>query len=300
MRVFLIISSIFLAVLILLLFVRQDMYDQLYNEVERHMVNGEREIAVIVPTYNNARNRICIQNLHTILAQKYDNFHVYIIDDNSSDGTADVLAEYIRSHPRADKVTLQRNKKHLGPMANFYHPIHALDDHVIVINIDGDDWLPHENVFSFINKIYADKNIWLTYGQYKEFPSGAIGFCRGFPKQIIQSNSYRTYQLPVSHLRTYYAWLFKKIKKEDLMYKGDFVQATCDKVLMAPMIEMCGGRFMCVQDILYIYNTVNPIAETRINGILQGEIRDHLFKLPAYEPLAEVITDFAVDVKGKK
>lgn len=287
---------IFLFVIVYVLFIRIDEFNQMYRAVSGHIINGERELAIVIPTYNNAGYQVCLKNMHTILAQNYENFHVYIIDDNSSDDTYALLAEYLASHPKGNKVTLIHNETRVGAMANFYHVIHALEDHVIVLNIDGDDWLPHAEVFSYINKLYSNKNVWLSYGQYQEFPSGAIGFCRGYPKRVIVSNGYRSYELPISHLRTYYAWLFKKINKADLMYNGDFVQATCDKVLMVPMIEMSGGRFTCVQDVLYIYNAVNPISDMRVHGVLQGEIRDHLFKMPPYQPLAHVITNFAIDV----
>lgn len=268
---------------------------ELHREVAGHMVQGEREIAIIVPTYNNARNAVCIKNIESILVQNYENFHVYIIDDCSTDGTYGLLEEYLYSSSRSDKVTLIRNKQRVGAMANFYYAIHALADHVIVINVDGDDRLAHGEVFNVINDLYADEHIWLTYGQYREFPSGRIGFCKGFPKHVIQTNAYRTYGLPISHLRTYYAWLFKLIKKEDMMYNGDFVQATCDKVLMVPMIEMSGGRFKCIEEVLYMYNAVNPLSDMRVRGMLQGAVRDRLLAMQPYKPIMSVITDFAVE-----
>jgi glycosyltransferase involved in cell wall biosynthesis len=270
-------------------------FDVIQEQVKAHMYQGERELAIIIPTYNNAQNHICLKNVSSVLDQEYENFHVHIIDDASTDGTAQILAEYLASHPRSDKVTLHVNERRVGAMANFYTWIHKLADHVIVLNIDGDDWLPHTYVFSYINNMYSNQNIWLTYGQYQEFPSGQIGFCQGYPKRVIKRNGYRKHGLPISHLRTYYAWLFKKIKKEDLMYEGTFVQATCDKVMMVPMIEMSGGRFMCTQDVLYIYNAMNPISDMRIRGLLQGKIRDRLFKMSPYKPLLEIITNFAVD-----
>lgn len=294
-----ILSGLFVLLLLGLVYascIRTDEFEEMYQQVNNHIINGERKLAVIIPTYNNAGYQVCLKNIHTILAQNYQNYHVYIIDDNSTDNTHAILAEYLAAHPKRSKVTLIRNEKRIGAMANFYYAIHALDDYVIVLNIDGDDWLPHGEVFSYINKLYSNKNIWLSYGQYQEFPSGAIGFCRGYPQRVIKANGYRMHELPISHLRTYYAWLFKKINKDDLMYNGDFVQATCDKVLMVPMVEMSGGRFTCVQDVLYIYNAVNPISDMRVHGVLQAEIRDHLFKLPPYKPLKRVITDFAIDL----
>lgn len=272
--------------------------DEVRQSVVDHTIDDQKEIIIIVPTYNNSRHDICIKNIISILEQDYDNFHVYIINDCSTDDTYTKLHNFITAHPRGNKVTLINNKTRIGAMGNYYYMIHTLDDHVIVINVDGDDWLSGPHVLAYINRIYDNEHIWLTYGQYIEYPKNSIGFCSGYTTQVIKQNSFRKHGLPISHLRTYYAWLFKRIKQEDLMYNGEFVQATCDKVLMVPMVEMSGGRFYCIQEVLYVYNAINPISDMRIYGYMQGLIRDRLFKMKPYEPLLEPIDDFAVDKAG--
>ncbi len=76
-----------LVLLLLFSTIMQAMTDEHYQAVDDHMVNGERELAVIVPTYNKSRKDICIKNITSILDQDYDNFHVYIINDCSKDDT---------------------------------------------------------------------------------------------------------------------------------------------------------------------------------------------------------------------
>jgi glycosyltransferase involved in cell wall biosynthesis len=272
--------------------------DDIKHAIEVHTINGQKEIVIVVPTYNNSRQDICIKNITSLIEQDYDNFHVYVVNDCSTDDTLAKLKTFLSSHPRAGKVTLIDNKKRVGAMANYYAVIHAIPDHVIVLNVDGDDWLSGSDVLAYINDVYTDERIWLTYGQYLEYPHKTVGFCAGYPAQVILQNSFRKHGLPISHLRTYYAWLFKRLKKEDLMYNGEFVQATCDKVMMVPMVEMTGGRFRCITDILYIYNAINPISDMRIYGHMQGLIRDRLFNMKPYQPLAEPIVDFATDSVG--
>ncbi len=272
--------------------------DDIKRAISDHTINNQKEIVIIVPTYNNSRQDVCIKNIGSILEQSYDNFQVYIVNDCSTDDTCVKLKTFLNNHPLSYKVTLIDNTTRVGAMANYYNVIHALPDHVIVLNIDGDDWLPGPQVLAYINDVYADERIWLTYGQYVEYPRGDVGFCKGYPAEVILKNSFRKHGLPISHLRTYYAWLFKHIKKEDLMYNGDFVQATCDKAMMVPMVEMTGGRFKCIADILYIYNAINPISDMRIYGNMQGLIRDRLFKMEPYQPLADPIVDFATEGVG--
>ena len=271
------------------------MAEDIVHAIADHTIDGQREIAIVIPTYNNSKNNICIKNIESVLAQHYDNYHVYIINDVSTDDTFTTISNYVEQHPLKHKVTFIDNARRIGAMANYYGLITQLPDHVIVINLDGDDWLAHEHVFSYINSLYENLNLWITYGQYIEYPHGTRGFCSGYSKKVIQENSFRQHGLPISHLRTYYAWLFKKLKKKDLMYQGAFVKATCDKVLMVPMIEMSGGRFKCVEDILYVYNAVNPLSDMRVHGHMQAAVRDRLFTMKPYEPLDEIITDFATD-----
>jgi glycosyltransferase involved in cell wall biosynthesis len=285
-----------LLLLICVSLLNADVDDKVQQQVRVHMKNGERELAIIIPTYNNAREAVCVANISSVLDQDYEHFHVYLVDDCSSDATYALLETYLKDHPRREKVTLMRNEKQQGALYTFYTIIHSLADHVIVVNVDGDDQLaPKKDIFSRVNGFYEHKNIWLTYGQYEEYPSGKKGFCRGYPKDVIERNAYRTFELPISHLRTYYAWLFKRIHVEDLMFNGAFMQASYDKAIMVPMIEMSGGRFMCVQDILYIYNAINPRSHRRIRMRLQARMREYLLAQPSYKPLTYVITDFAID-----
>lgn len=84
----------YLFLLILLPLSLQAMSDEQYQAVNDHMLSGERELAVVVPTYNNSRKDICILNISSILDQDYDNFHVYIINGRSEDDTLQKLQTF--------------------------------------------------------------------------------------------------------------------------------------------------------------------------------------------------------------
>ena len=36
--------------------------------------------------------------------------------------------------------------------------------------MDGDDCVAHENVLAYINNVYQNPDVWLTYGQFAIFP----------------------------------------------------------------------------------------------------------------------------------
>jgi glycosyltransferase involved in cell wall biosynthesis len=258
------------------------MSDQIRQLIINRTIDGQKEFAIVVPTYNNSA--VCLKNIASLLGQKYDNYHIYIIDDASTDDTHKKLSFYCTEHDSSNKITLLHNTKRVGALANYYRIIHTLEDHVIVLNVDGDDWLAHDQVLHILNHAY-DQDIWLTYGQFRQYPSHEIGFCRPLDPETIVTHNYRRSAWLTTHLRTYYAWLFKKIDKKDLCYEGRFIKACGDRALIYPLLEMSGGRCACIQDVLYIYNCANPLADVRVNLSEQQKMCHYICAQPAYAPL---------------
>jgi len=221
----------------------------------------DKHIVVIIPSYNNIK--WYDKNLDMLEAQNktYSNWNAIYIDDCSTDGTGKAVAEYIKSHNLGNKIKLIRNEKNQGAMYNLYHAIHSCKDNDVVVTLDGDDWFKDENVLSYINKVYQDKNVWMTYGQYEIYPSGKLGHCKQIPEMVIEQNAFREFKWISSHLRTFYASLFKKIKTEDLLYHGKFYSMTWDMAMMFPMLEMSGKHAKSIDKILYMYNQENPIND---------------------------------------
>ncbi|MEX0849098.1 MAG: glycosyltransferase family A protein [Candidatus Dependentiae bacterium] len=277
----------FLLCLFLSVHVCQSMSQEQWHAIKQHEIDGQKELAIVVPTYNNSR--WCLKNVQTILDQKYENYHLYIINDCSTDDTHERLCNYLSNHSLNEKVTLIHNEVRMGAMANWYNIIHQLPDHVIVLNIDGDDWLADDLVFARVNNAYADADVWMTFGQFKVWPDGYTGFCKRHDPEVIKDNKYRRSEWVSSHLRTYYAWLFKKIDKKDFMYKDAFLPTTCDRAIMYPLLEMCAGRYYCFEDeALYMYNAKNPLADVRRNLKIQQCMCHYICSMEPYQPLGDV------------
>jgi glycosyltransferase involved in cell wall biosynthesis len=246
----------------------------------------EKPMVVVIPSYKN--EQWVEKNLSSVFNQKYSNYRVIYIDDCSPDRTYEKVQLLTKNYQQEYRTTIIHNQERQGALANLYKAIHSCKDNEIIVQLDGDDWLAHDHVLAYINCLYANKNIWLTYGQFQEFPSGRIGhlYSQHFPKHVIKNNSMRTYKgLPMSHLRTCYAWLFKLINIDDLMYEGKFYSMSWDKAILAPMIEMAAHHYACTSEILYIYNNSNPINDHKVNVQLQHALADHIAHLKPYQPL---------------
>lgn len=251
------------------------------------VLGNDKRFVFIIPSYNNSA--WYKKNLDCVFGQMYPYWRAIYINDCSTDNTYCLVTSYIQQKGFEDRFTIINNTKRLGALCNIYNAVHSCDDNEIIVLVDGDDWLAHDKVLDIVANAYADPDIWLTYGTYTHPTGPHRTCCAAFPPNIIKNNAYRSVQWRSSHLRTFYAWLFKLIKKEDLLYNGEFYPAAWDQPLMFPMLEMSAGRFKYIPDILYMYNTDNPLNHDRLHPQLQVAIEKYVHKLIPYEPLNDCI-----------
>lgn len=245
----------------------------------------EKLIVVVIPSYKN--KDWVERNLESVFNQDYTNFYVIYTDDCSPDGTSHYVADFIARNQLYDKIRLISNSERRGALYNLYMMIHSCPPEAIVVTLDGDDWFPDNNVLATINRTYSQNNVWLTYGQFKVYPTDERGWCTPMPPAIIENNAFREFEHLPSHLRTFYAWLFQKIALKDLLYLGQFYPMTWDIAMMMPMIEMAGERHRCMDEILYVYNNANVISDHRVSRQLQAYLSQVARAQKKYERLDE-------------
>ena len=223
---------------------------------------------IIIPLYNAQQwIRFCVKS---VKEQAYENFQCIILDDISTDKSAEIIKDEIKDD---DRFVLIENTQKAFALKNIYDGIGASspEPEDIIITLDGDDWFPNKDVLQKLNDVYNSSNCWITYGSYAEFPSGLPGhFAKQIPAHVIEENAFREEEWCASHLRTFKYHLWSKIKKEDLLdEEGRFYQMGWDLSFMFPMLEMAGKRSKYIPDILYIYNLTNPINDHKVNHQLQ-------------------------------
>lgn len=239
-----------------------------YNFIEREASVGEhipeKPFVVIIASYNN--EKWAEANVRSVFAQRYSNWRVIYINDCSGDNTADVVERMCDEYGMRDRVTIIHNEQRVGALANIDRAVRSCRDHEIVVSLDGDDTLPHEDVLGLLNEVYTDPAIWITYGQYRNYPDNGIGVCQPIPKSVVYQNSFRELQpFVISHLRTFYAWLYKEIKVQDLQHEGRYLPMAWDMAFMIPMLEMARVNFKYLPYELYTYNMANPINDFKVD-----------------------------------
>lgn len=226
------------------------------------VITSNKNFVILVPSYNNAK--YYKKNLESIISQTYPFYRVLYFDDCSTDETFEKVSKWIESNGCQEKMTLIHNQQNQGALYNIYSGVNQCKDDEIVVILDGDDAFASDRVLETLNAYYNDPNVWLTYGQFINYPDYEVGFNVPIPIEELKSAKLRFMTWRTSHLRTFYAALFKKIHVEDLQYQGHFLETTYDVAMMLPMLEMAREHAFFTPDILYIYNDENPISDSKV------------------------------------
>jgi len=215
---------------------------------------------IILTTSYNCEKYI-EKSLLSIMSQRFKDFTCYITDDLSTDNTIEVIKKTIAGD---DRFILIENFNKMYQPGNYDQVIRwrAINGDEICVEVDGDDWLPNSNVLGLINETYDDKDVWMTSGSFK-YSTGANGF--SVPPSSF--DNIRKQNFTLSHLRTWKAWLWNKIKEEDLRdSEGNYWSVAGDLSFMFPMFEMSGEKhYRHIPSITYIYNENNPLNDHKVN-----------------------------------
>lgn len=265
-------------------------YECCIRLAQRPALKKQLRFRIVVPSRNNNKFGYVEKNIESIAYQlaNYQNFELVYIDDDSTDGTGGRVEQLVDVLGLRSITTIIHNQERQGALKNIYQAVWSADSRTIIILLDGDDWLAHDQVLYDLNVLYQLEDIVLTYGQFGEFPLGSSGWLTKIPEDIIARGAYRQHSPHPSHLRTFYASLFQLIKIEDLLdVTGSFYPMTWDQAIMFPMCEMAGTHIRFIEQINYVYNIENPVNDNKVNAELQRELeREIRAKLP-YDLLSE-------------
>jgi len=211
----------------------------------------------VVTTAFNCQDYIgkCIQ---TVQAQTVSDFKCYVFNDGCTDRTIEIFNELTKEDPRFILIDNKVKRYQGGNYDYLIRESGEVQDEDIIVEVDGDDWLPDKNVFKRVLSYYEDGNTWITYGQFV-YQDDRIGFARPVDFSYLRRD-----QFTATHLRTWKPALWKKIRVEDLKVNGLYPESSGDVFFMMPMLEMAGpenSKF--TPHINYVYNFANPIGDSQ-------------------------------------
>lgn len=232
------------------------------------------------------------QTLSSVENQSVTNWEVWIIYDPSDDDGADKIRQWCGA--RDDRWHYTLNEARQFAVRNQYEAVQNLqpedDDVVIWLDLDG-DMFAHTNVLKHLTTYYESDAPLVTYGSYRPIPDpGTTPMVRPFPLDIVQNNAYRQQMLTgdccFNHLRTMKGRIAKAIPLDQFQYRGgplagQWYTSAGDYVFMACALELAGGRYKVIPEVLLHYNHDNPYADYLLNSIASfGTTQDFLFRPP--------------------
>ncbi len=256
-------------------------------------VTEHKPFVVIIPSFNNS---LWVEkNLRSVFEQKYDNYRIIYINDGSTDSTFLQVQDLVDSWAEGYRVEIVNNVTNRGAMENIYRAVHRCDPDEIVLVLDGDDWFAHDRVLEKLNEIYANPDVWVTWGSYVEYPNYSsyhvANFAQPLPQSVIDGRKIRQYSKNhwcFSQLRTFYAGIFQNVKLRDLAFEGKFVDAANDVAFFIPVMEMAGPHVHYVPEILYIWNRATPLNDDKVRGKRQLQIAQTIYRRAPYSALKDL------------
>lgn len=250
-------------------------------------MSPEPHIEVFIPAYNA---ELYIERcLESVAIQSYRNFHMVMVDDASTDETGKIMEHSVSWFP--PKATFIRNSVNQKMPHNMIY-LREGDPNDVIFLLDGDDFLPHEHVFSTIAHYYEHEDLWLTYGSYTRYPdpNWMPNPALPFPDSVVETLTFREaglISMLYNHPLTFRRWLFNELNDADLQDdEGNWFLYSYDHTIMMPMLEMAAHNFKWLPDTLYVYNEENPTSEIRVSVVEGDKVHKIVNARPKRSPLA--------------
>ncbi|NQU45010.1 glycosyltransferase family 2 protein [bacterium] len=228
-----------------------------------------------------------VKCLDSVYEQEYDRRLVrqIVIDDASTDGTDRRIEEWLATHPD-HSVEYHRNLVRLGGCLNTMRGFRMARPGTIAIELNGDDWLPDSNVLPFINRVYHDGNIWMTYNTARFTDHRRRPFSHPIPREAIAQNSFRKTHWYTGCLHSFRSELFSHLREVSMIdpETGDYWQNADDAAFYLSLLELSGAHSRHLDRITYIQN-VRDYSEVKTDPKGQRDRTRRIREMTPYSPL---------------
>ena len=179
-------------------------------------------VDIIIPNYN--KGKYLEECLNSVISQSYKKWNVYLIDDNSSDNSKEIIKKF-RSYKNINTILLDNN---LGPAYCRNLGIKNSKSEYIAF-LDSDDYWPQNKLEKQLHSM-KNNNYHFTYTDLKFFLNDMIDEMRfvHLPKSYIYNRFILNSTMSTSSIIIKKEALgdtcFKNVKHEDYLFKCDLLK----------------------------------------------------------------------------
>jgi len=210
------------------------------------------DLSFAVVLYAHNASYWCEKALRSIFEQDYPNYRVFLIDDGSVDDTFDKVQQFILDNKQEHRVIAMRNESTLGYTASLYRAVDNCLSREIILPLNAQDWLVHENTLTRLNQVFQNPDNWIVLGQFIQYPSYKISELCIPERSLIEKKGFQIFPdlegVPIA----FYASLFHSVPLSNLYTK---------QTAFISLFEKAGGRFRLLPEPLIFSNTAVPQKE---------------------------------------
>lgn len=204
--------------------------------------------------------------LDSIAGQTLTDYNVCVVNDASTD---ERMEPFLRTYCKGMGWAFLQRELNAGALRSQHEGITLLDpkEGDVIVWCDLDDSFSSEGSLAVLDSYY-DENTLMTYGSYSSVPySETCPAVLRYPPECEAENDYRNmskWGIRYNHLRTVRWELYRQlIPQQDFFFRGKWMDLASDCAVMIPCLEMAGGRYKVIPEILYNYSSDNALSEWR-------------------------------------
>jgi glycosyltransferase involved in cell wall biosynthesis len=197
--------------------------------------------AFAIPTRNSVKT--AWQTLVSLAGQSHTDWYAVVVDDCSTDGTADYVEECAAELRIGDKVRVVRNSERRWEVSNVLEAMSWMGDDDVVCRLDLDDYLCDLNALEIMARAYEQvPGLEAAWSNHRWFDSN------GVTNQNISAampNDADPYKHPwvSSHLKTWKKSVSKRVF--DANYRGpdgEYIKRAGDQAIYLPVLKLAKRR----------------------------------------------------------
>lgn len=211
------------------------------------MMASENKFVFVAPAYNASKT--VEKTIQSLVCQTYENWHLHIRDDLSTDDTELVVNRLIEKYDISNKISFVKNEKKCWEILNVLNMIRedSVGDDDIICRIDCDDFLTDLCALQDINAAYNQTGaevLWTAHRWSNSFKN----ISAAMPSD---ADPYR-YPWVTSHLKTFRKYLINDIKEENFLDRnGEYGEITGDQYLYLPILHQTKKRVYFPRQVYY-------------------------------------------------
>jgi hypothetical protein len=248
------------------------------------LVSTERKSFVLIVSAYNASS-LCQKALRSFAEQTYPQFRVVYVDDGSQDDTKQKVEASLKELPKNFSFVHHDERK--GSLERLIEEAYKCKEEEIILFLEGNALLASKEVLQKLNESYTTKNAWVVWGQQQELETKAFSKCKKVTSELLFSSSMRKKSWTRSRIKSFYASLFKKIRLEDLFFRGKCFDESFDSSYMFALLEMAKNHVDFLPDTLCLYSAKEEKDPSRPCDKSPIKSTQMIRKTTPYSPLSD-------------